>query len=441
MSPDEAAKRERRARDICRTLREAGHEALFAGGCVRDMLLEQDPKDYDIATSALPEDVDALFEKVIPVGAAFGVQQVMTDVGPFEVAAFRSDGPYLDGRRPSYVEFTNAEEDARRRDFTVNAMFYDPLGEEVLDYVGGQADLEAQVVRAVGDAETRFQEDYLRLMRAVRFAARLGFDIETSTFEAMKRCAPKILGTSAERIRDELVKMLTEGAADRAFRLMDECGLLEQVLPEVAQMKGVEQPPKFHPEGDVYVHTLLLLAAMEHPTPTLALGALLHDVGKPVTQTFEDRIRFNNHDKIGADMARAICSRLRMSNEQRRRVGWLVENHMRLAHVPKMKESRRKRFVREKGFDELVELGRLDAVASHGRTDLIDWIREYEASLGPEEVAPEPLLKGQDLIDMGYEPGPRFGEILQAVEEAQLEDELTTPEEAKAFVRERWSLE
>jgi poly(A) polymerase len=430
--------RERAARAICARLRAAGHRALFAGGCVRDRLLGITPKDFDVATSALPDQVAALFPRTIAVGAAFGVILVQTEAGPVEVATFRHDGPYLDGRHPSAVTFTGEREDAARRDFTINALYLDPETDTVLDYVDGLADLRARVVRAVGDPAARFREDHLRLLRAVRFAARLDFSIEPRTLAAIREHAPLCIDTSAERVRDELLKMLTEGHAKRAFELLDETGLLEHVLPEMIPMKGCEQPPEYHPEGDVFVHTLLLLDQLGECSPALALAALLHDVGKPPTQTFEDRIRFNLHEKVGARMAEKICKRLRLPNDVSERAVWLVENHMRLAATPEMRESKRKRFVREPGYDELLALGRMDCLASHGDTSHINWIEEYRANLRPDEIRPAPLITGNDLIAMGYPPGPRFKEILTAVEDLQLEGRLETPEAARAHVEMTW---
>jgi poly(A) polymerase len=430
--------RERAAWAICARLRAAGHRALFAGGCVRDRLLGITPKDFDVATSALPDQVAALFPRTIAVGAAFGVILVQTEAGPVEVATFRHDGPYLDGRHPSAVTFTGEREDAARRDFTINALYLDPETDTVLDYVDGLADLRARVVRAVGDPAARFREDHLRLLRAVRFAARLDFSIGPRTLAAIREHAPLCIDTSAERVRDELLKMLTEGHAKRAFELLDETGLLEHVLPEMIPMKGCEQPPEYHPEGDVFVHTLLLLDQLGECSPALALAALLHDVGKPPTQTFEDRIRFNLHEKVGARMAEKICKRLRLPNDVSERAVWLVENHMRLAATPEMRESKRKRFVREPGYDELLALGRMDCLASHGDTSHINWIEEYRANLKPDEIRPAPLITGNDLIAMGYPPGPRFKEILTAVEDLQLEGRLETPEAARAHVEMTW---
>ncbi len=428
------------AEAICAVLRAHGHRALLAGGCVRDFLLGVPPKDIDIATSALPGEVEALFERTVSVGKAFGVIAVIQADAVFEVTTFRRDGPYLDGRHPSHVTFTGEIEDAQRRDFTINALFYDPETRRVLDHVGGQADIERRILRTVGDPHQRFQEDHLRLLRAVRFAARLGYAIDDETLAAIRALAPGVMTTSAERIRDELIKILTEGAARRGFELLDDTGLLAHVLPEIAAMKGVAQPEAYHPEGDVFVHTLLLLDKLEDPTPELALAALLHDVGKPPTQTFEDRIRFNYHEKVGADMAETICRRLRLSRRTTDRVRWLVEQHMRLRWLPEMRESKRRRFVREEGFDELVELCRLDSLASHGDLSTIAWTETYLAQLSPDQVKPAPLLTGDDLIAMGYRPGPLFGEILAAVEDAQLEDRIRGLSDAESFVRTHWPL-
>jgi len=427
---------EKQARSICATLHTAGHQALFAGGCVRDRLRGKPPEDYDIATDALPGEVCALFPKTFAVGAAFGVVIVVDRGRHFEVATFRRDGPYLDGRRPSRVDFADAMEDARRRDFTINALFYDPEEDAVIDFVGGRQDLRDGLLRCVGDPRARFAEDHLRLLRAVRFAARFDFSIHPETEAAIRERGADILKTSPERIREELIKMFTGGYACASLRLLDENGLLKHVLPEIDAMKGVEQPEAFHPEGDVFVHTLLLMEHLEGPCPpTLAFGALLHDVGKPATQTFEDRIRFNGHDKVGAEMARHICRRLRFSNGETDRIAWHVEQHMRLAALPQMKESKRKRFVREEGFHELLEIGRLDCLASHGSLETIDWIADYIANLPPDSMRPPHLLTGNDLIAMGFTPGPLFTKILREVEDAQLEGGIATEDEAREWVR------
>ena len=440
----DTTQQEHTARKICAQLRHAGYRAVFAGGCVRDRLLGRIPQDYDVATNARPEQVTQLFPKTITVGAKFGVVIVVLENCMVEVATFRVDGPYLDGRHPSTVTFTEEEQDAQRRDFTINAMFYNPETDAVLDYVGGMDDMKAGIVRAVGDPRKRFEEDRLRLLRGVRFAARLEYKIDGDTFAAMRSMAEQIITTSAERIRDEIQKMLTEGRACDAFKLLDTAGLLQPILPEVAAMRGVEQPEVFHPEGDVWQHTLLLLAQLPAgASPTVAFAALLHDVGKPVTQTFEDRIRFNFHEKAGARITEAICRRLRMSNTDTCRIVWLVENHMRLKDFMNMRKHRRIYFAREEGFDELLMLCRMDALASHGDTAFIDEVEAYVASLDEETLKPAPLLTGRDLIEMGLTPGPGVGAerlvsrvILREVEALQLEGQLTDGRAARQYVRE-----
>jgi poly(A) polymerase len=431
----------RAAADICRKLSDAGHRALLAGGCVRDMLLDLSPKDYDVATSAPPAVVARLFRKCVSVGAAFGVQVVVLPEGMFEVATFRKDGPYRDGRHPDYVEFTGEAEDAFRRDFTINAMFFDPVTETVIDYVHGLEDLREGIIRTVGDPFLRFSEDRLRLLRAIRFAARLGYEIEPATWSAICSIPQQAAESSMERIRDEIRKVLVEGGARKAFELLDASGILPYILPEIAAMKGVEQPPEFHPEGDVFEHTLRMLEMAQKPSVTLATALLLHDVGKPITQTFEDRIRFNNHDKVGAREAERICRGLRFSNEEIKRVAWLVENHMRVEALPEMRENKRKRFVREEGFDELLELCRLDCLASHNGLDTVRWVEHYMAALPAEALKPPPLLRGDDLIAMGYRPGPLFSEILRAVEDELLEGNLSTREQALEFVKLQWPVD
>ena len=434
-------KRQAAAEQICSTLRRHGFRALLAGGCVRDMLLKTPPRDFDIATNARPFEVAQLFERTIDIGAAFGVQVVLLPEGPFEVTTFRKDGPYHDGRHPCSVAFTGEEEDARRRDFTINALFYDPVDRKVLDYVGGLDDLRTGLVRAVGVPRERFEEDHLRLLRAIRFAARLRYAIERETYQAIRESAPRITLTSAERIRDELLKMLTEGGTRRAFEMLDDTGLLHQILPEVSAMKGVAQPPEFHPEGDVFTHTLLMLDLLNHPSAALALGVLLHDAGKPATQTRTDRIRFNDHDKAGAIIAREVCERLRLPRRDTERVVWLVAQHMRFQHIPKMRESKRKRTIRADGFEELKELCRIDCLASHGNLDTVVWVENYQAQLPPESLRPEPLVQGNDLIALGYPPGPLFSKILKHVEDLQLDGRLTTPDEARAFILAHWPRE
>jgi poly(A) polymerase len=434
-----------KAAGVVRRLVDAGHQAYWAGGCVRDLLLGRKPVDYDVATSATPEEVVRLFPKVVTVGAQFGVVKVFLDEDEVEVATFRSDHGTLDGRHPREVRYAqNPEADVRRRDFTINGLLYDPLEEKVLDFVGGEDDLRNGLIRSIGAPGERFAEDYLRLLRAIRFAARFDYRIEEKTWQALQSASEGINQVSQERVRDELLKMLTEGAARRAFELLDESGLLEILLPAVARMKGVAQPPQFHPEGDVWVHTLMMLEKMEQPTPTLALGVVLHDVGKP--PTFKPpagpggRIRFDGHASIGAAMTEDICRRLRLSNRETQRVVELVRHHLRFMDAPKMRASTFKRFISMDGFDEHLALHRLDCLASHG--DLSNWefVRQQRESLPPEEVRPPRLLTGHDLQAMGYRPGPRLGKILAALEEAQLEGALASSEQARAFVQEKFPL-
>jgi len=427
------------AERIVRMLRDAGHEAYFAGGCVRDLVMGVPPHDYDVTTSARPEEVMMLFRKTVPVGAAFGVVLVILGGREYEVATFRTEGAYSDGRHPDAVAYATAEEDVTRRDFTINGLLYDPVAGKVIDHVGGRRDIERGIVRTIGDADERFAEDQLRLIRAVRFAARLDFAIEPATLEALTRLAPTVTTVSWERIRDELVKMLVGPNRGRALRLLHETGLLAAVVPEVEAMAGVEQPTQFHPEGDVFEHTALVLDALEAPNPVRALGALLHDVGKPPTYTEADRIRFNNHDVVGAELADAICKRLKFSGEMRQQVVDIVRNHMRFMHAPKMREAKLKRLLRRETFDDELAVHRADCVASHGDMTVYDFLVMKQAELPPEQIRPTPLITGHDLIAAGYEPGPLFGEILDAVEDLQLEGTLATRDDALAWVREHYA--
>lgn len=429
------------ARDIVRTLRAAGYQAWLVGGSVRDLLLGVKPKDFDVATSALPERIVELFPHSGLIGAHFGVVLVRHDSACVEVATFRSDHAYADGRRPASVQFeTSPRQDALRRDFTINGLMMDPEDGQVLDYVGGRADLERRLVRAIGDPDTRFREDHLRLLRAVRFAARYGFEIELATFQAVCRNHAAILRVSAERVRDELVRILTEGGARRGFELLEASGMLADLLPEVAAMKGVEQPPEFHPEGDVWVHTLLLLEKLDRPTPTLALGALLHDVGKPPTFRVADRIRFDGHVEAGVRLARGILNRLRFSREESAQVEALVANHMRFADVGRMRQSTLKRFLRLPRFQEHLELHRLDVLSSNRRLETYDLVTRTLEELPEERLKPPPLVTGATLIADGYHPGPLFKQILTAVEDAQLDGAVATEEQAMALVRQRFPL-
>ncbi len=435
--------RRRLATDVVRRLRAAGHEAYLAGGCVRDRLLGREPQDYDVATSAPPEAVQGLFPRTIPVGAQFGVILVVERGARFEVATFRSDDAYVDGRRPSAVHFGSAQDDACRRDFTINALFEDPLTGEIHDFVEGVADLRAGVIRAIGDATARIAEDRLRMLRAVRFAARLGFRIDPATRAAVVAAAPTLPDMAAERIGDEVVKILTEGSARRGFELLDATGLLPVVLPEVARMHGVAQSPDHHPEGDVWEHTLLLLDQLAPGVPeTLALGALLHDVAKPLCADRKgDRITFYGHPTIGANLAVEICQRLRRSRATWERVDYLVRHHLRLVQAPEMRLATLKKMLGEDGFPELSRLARLDALASSGDLRFVLFCERRKAELGAEALRPPRLLGGTDLLALGYRAGPRIGEILRALEDAQLEGEVRTREDAEALVRARFPVE
>lgn len=425
------------ARKVASVLRAAGHRVYLAGGCVRDRLLGRPINDYDLATDATPSRLLTLFPEALEVGAHFGVILVRDNGAEVEVATFRSDHAYKDGRHPSHVTFEHDPRlDALRRDFTINALFEDPVTGEVLDFTGGRADLEQRLIRAIGDPRQRFEEDHLRLLRAVRFAARLDFRIEDGTLLAIQRLAHSIQRVSAERIRDEIAMILTEGSARRGFELLDDSGLLKVLLPEIAAMHGVAQPPKFHPEGDVWTHTMLMLDRLDPGVPVeVALAALLHDVAKPVTATFTDRIRFNGHAEKGAEMAVAILSRLRFPNSVIETVSHLVKDHMRFLNLPKMRPASVMRFFRQPQFEWQLELFRLDL---HGSLRPLDWyhdIRARRAAMREEDLRPQPLITGDDLIDLGYRPGPLFRKILTLVEDAQLEGRITTREDALSFVQ------
>ena len=431
---------------IALALRSQGHSAYLVGGCVRDLLLQREPADFDVATSATPQQVMQLCPQTYAVGAQFGVVLVPVqrdsngtpDNYAIEVATFRSDGAYSDGRHPDHVQFSSdASQDVQRRDFTINGLLLDPQTAEVLDFVGGRDDLKRGVVRTIGEPCDRFAEDKLRMLRAVRFAARFGYVIDEKTFAAIRELAPQIHQVSRERVRDEILKMLTEGHARRAFELLDEARLLEQVLPEIKKMQGVAQPPQYHPEGDVWVHTLMLLEGLPAGcSRTLALGALLHDVGKPPTfRVAPDRIRFDSHAEVGTKMAEEICRRFRLSNEDTGQVLSLVANHMRFGDVMRMKDSTLKRFFRLPKFEEQLELHRLDCSSSHRDLSLYEFAKEKYHHLPAEQIRPEPLITGADLIAAGYQPGPQFKELLTAVEDAQLDGSISTREEAMELVR------
>ncbi len=429
------------ANSICQRLLSAGYQALLVGGCVRDLLLGRAAVDYDVATDATPEQVLSIFPEGVAAGAQFGVIVVLRDGVKVEVATFRADVGYSDGRHPDRVVYTSTpKEDVQRRDFTINGLLMRHDNGQVLDFVDGQADLKGGIIRAIGEPDRRFAEDKLRLMRAVRFAARFGFAVEPKTLAAIRRHAGEIRQVSAERLRDELTKLLTEGAARRGFELMDETGLLASVLPEIAAMKGVEQPPQYHPEGDVWIHTRLMLEQLPPgASPTLAWGVLLHDVGKPPTfksaAETGDRIRFDGHVDVGVRITQEITRRLRFSNEDSEQIQALVASHMRFKAVEQMRSSTLKRFVRLPRFEEHLELHRLDCLSSHRRLESYGFVTQLLKETPPEQIRPARLVTGEDLKEMGYRPGPVFSSILRAVEDAQLEGQLKTPEEAREYVR------
>ena len=428
------------ANSICTTLQNAGYQAFLVGGCVRDLLLKREPADYDVATNATPDQVLELFPNGITVGAQFGVILVPQDGMKVEVATFRSDIGYTDGRHPDRVQYsTTPEEDVKRRDFTINGLLMRHDTDEALDFVNGQADLDAGIIRAIGEPDRRFAEDKLRMLRAVRFAARFGYEIETETFRAIRRHAKEIQQVSAERIREELTKMLTEGAARAACELLDTCWLLPIVLPEISLLHGVQQPPQYHPEGDVWIHTMMMLEGLPAAcSPTLAWGVLLHDIGKPATFRSEketgDRIRFDGHVEVGMAIARKLLGKLRFSNEEMEQILALIGNHMRFKDVGRMKPATLKRFVRLPRLGEHLDLHRLDCLSSNRNLAAYDFVREFVSNTPPEVVRPPRLLTGSDILEMGFSPGPVVGKILAAVEEAQLNGELATEQEAKSFI-------
>lgn len=433
------------ANSICDSLESAGFLAFLVGGCVRDILLEHKPADYDVATNATPEQVIDLFPDGLDVGAQFGVILVRRDGIKVEVATFRSDIGYADGRHPDRVVYAaSPEEDVRRRDFTINGLLMRHDTGEILDFVDGQADLRAGIIRAIGEPELRFAEDKLRMLRAVRFAARFGFKIEPETFRAIRKHTREIGLVSAERIREELTKILTEGEARAGFELLDLCWLLPIVLPEIAGLKGVEQPPQYHPEGDVWMHTLMMLEGLPAGcSATLAWGVLLHDVGKPATSRSAtetgDRIRFDGHVDVGIAIGKEILGRLRFSNDDTEQILSLVEHHMKFKDVEKMRPATLKRFVRLPRFDEHMALHRLDCLSSHRNLEAYEFVKEFLEKTPPEVVRPTRLVKGQDILGLGYAPGPIIGAILGAVEDAQLNGEISTTGEAISFVKKKFA--
>ncbi|GAB4294063.1 MAG: HD domain-containing protein [Myxococcota bacterium] len=434
--------KEKEAIAVVKKLRDSGFEAYWAGGAPRDMLLSVPPLDYDIATSARPDEVAGLFKRTVRVGAKFGVVRVIGDEGEYEIATFRSDFSYRDGRHPEVVAFASKEEDVKRRDFTINGILYDPIERKYLDFVGGREDIKRKVIRSIGDPYERFQEDALRLFRAVRFAARFGFAIEPKTFSALKERSEDICRVSVERVFDELCRMLTEGKSRRAFELLDESGLLAVVLPEVGAMKGVPQPPEYHPEGDVWIHTLIMLENLSKGSPLeLAWGALLHDVGKPKALVFApDRIRFDNHDRIGASMAEEVLRRLKAPNALIEAVKELVADHLKFMNIKNMRPAKLKRFLWGENFPLHLELHRLDCLASHNDLEIhkfclnkLEEFREEQAKSGLK-----PLVNGDDLISLGFAPGPIFSEIIEAVLDLQLEGTLDSKDAAMKWVAENY---
>ncbi|MEM7145538.1 MAG: CCA tRNA nucleotidyltransferase [Verrucomicrobiota bacterium] len=432
-----------KATRLVKSLSDKGYQAYFAGGCVRDVLLNKTPKDFDIATDAVPEQVQACFPHSKSVGAHFGVILVHLEDDDFEIATFRAEGNYTDGRHPGEITFTTAEEDAQRRDFTINGIFYDPIADNYIDYVDGQSDLKNNIIRAIGNPDERFAEDHLRLLRAIRFAATLDYKIEPATWSALKEHADKITLISEERIRDELSRIFTDPNRVRGFDLLVESGLMNILLPEIIALQGCDQPPQFHPEGDVFVHTRLMLSHLpEEASLPLVLSVLLHDIGKPETRTYDkaaDRIRFNAHDRVGARMTEKILRRLKYSNETIDTVAEAVASHMIFKDVQKMRVAKLKRFMARPGFDDELELHRVDCLGSHGMLDNLDFLREKREEFANEPLIPPPLVTGHDLIKLGWKPGPDIGHILEEVQTRQLEGALNTHEEAIAWINDNFS--
>jgi poly(A) polymerase len=434
---------EKAAREIVARLRERGHVAYFAGGCVRDLVRGEPAKDFDIVTDAPPEIVQQIFPRTHAVGAHFGVIVVLENEFQFEVATFRSDDVYVDGRRPSAVHFSSPEEDAKRRDFTINGMFFDPIANEVIDFVGGRADLEAKLIRAIGEPTKRFEEDRLRMLRAVRFATVLDYKIDNPTWAALVANAATINDISAERIREELVRIFLSPRRVRGWDLLEASGLMKNILPEMDAMKGCAQPPQFHPEGDVFQHTRIMLELLpEQVSVPLVFSVLLHDIGKPPMATVDEtgRIRFNAHDRIGAEMTEAIMQRLRFSRAEIDATVEMVRQHMVFKDVPHMRVAKLKRFMARPTFEEELELHRVDCASSHGMMENYEFLMQKREEFANEPIIPPPLVRGDDLLALGLKPGPRFGEILEAIETRQLEGGLTNREEALAWLKQEYSL-
>lgn len=427
------------ATDIVARLQQAGHSAFWVGGCVRDLLLKREPSDYDIATSARPEQIEALFDQTIAVGRKFGVVVVIEEGHQFQVATFRAEADYINGRRPAKVVFSDARADALRRDFTVNGLFYDPVAKKLHDWVGGEADLRAGIIRTINDPEQRFAEDHLRLLRAVRFAAQLNFQIEPCTLAALKANAHKITGISAERIREELIKLFKPPHAARGLELLRETGLLEHVLPELVPTITCAQSPSYHPEGTVYMHIKLMLQQLPADAdPLLPWAVLLHDIAKPQTATIDSTdgtIHFYEHEKIGAEMARAVMERLKFPRKQIEQVAKVVQYHMQLKDAMQMRKSTLRRLLLRPTFALELELHKLDCLGSHGRLDVYEFLREKAVELEREPQVRPPLLTGHDLIALGMKPGPAMGKLLAEIREKQLQDELKTPEQAREWAK------
>lgn len=428
------------ATEIVRRLQAAGHAAFWVGGCVRDRLLGKEPQDFDIATSARPEQIEALFTKTIPVGRQFGVVVVIEGGHPFQVATFRAEAEYSDGRRPDKVTFCDARADASRRDFTVNGLFFDPVKGEPHDWVNGRADLEKKILRTIGEPHERFGEDHLRLLRAVRFAAQLGFDLEPGTLAALQSLAARITSVSAERIRDELLKLFQPPHAARGLDLLRESGLLPHVLPELAPTIGCAQSPEFHPEGDVFTHIRLLLANLPPDAhPSLPWTALLHDIAKPATAVRQPdgRITFYGHEKIGAEMAEALLTRLRFPRKQTEEIAFVVLHHMQFKDAPQMRKATLRRLLLRETFPLELAQHRLDCLASHGLLDIHDFLRREAVDLANQPQLAPPLVTGADLLGLGLKPGPALGELLHEIRDKQLAEELATRDAALAWAKEK----
>ena len=420
---------------VVQRLRSAGFKGFFAGGCVRDVLLGLRPHDWDIATNASPEQISSIFKRTVLVGQKFGSCVVVLPHGSYDVTTFRRDGPYRDHRHPDFINKDSPAQDALRRDFTINGLFYDPIKFQLIDYVEGQKDLNHRKLRCIGNPENRFNEDPLRLLRAVRFAAKFNLVWDPATLRAVKICARKIVLVSAERLQDELTAILRLKENRQALKLLMETGLMEILLPEVVELRGIEQPSKFHPEGDVWNHTLKVMSLLKKPSVELVWAALLHDIGKKSTRKVTDRIRFIGHEQVGAKMAEKICNRLRMPNDRKHRVVLLIRKHMQLLNIREMRESTRRRLFRQGYFEELLELHRVDCLGGSGKLDVYNFCLDELESLCPNELRPPRVLSGRDLIELGIPPGPEVGTILSEIEDAQLEDKVSNKKQALDWLR------